>query len=120
LETFLEQRVIDLGDEEKLKQKPELPLNAKIVLHQVDLNKIKRLKVHIIAPARLTTGDLIVLDGTDDEEIARCKVEEAREAHPWEIDLLPVTRYTVAHSDSDDNKTLDPAKATGDPYVFRL
>ena len=70
-----------------------MPQYPNLVLHEVDLNKIKRLKVHIIAPANLTTGELIVRDG-DWGEIARRKVEQAREAAPWEMDLLPITRYS--------------------------
>ena len=54
------------------------------------------------------------------EEIARRKVDDAREAQPWEIDLLPITRYVIEHSDSDENRLLDPAKAKEEPHVLRF
>ena len=120
LQVFLKARVKVLATDEKLKQDPEIPQNPDLVLHQVDLNKIKRLKVHVIAPARLTTGDLIIREGTNFEEIARQNVDEAREAQPWEIDLLPITRYVIEHSDSDENRLLDPAKAKEEPFVVRF
>ena len=119
LQVFVKERVKDLATDEKLKQDPEIPQNPNLVLHEVDLNKIKRLKVHIIAPANLATGELIVRDG-DWGEIARRSVEQAREAAPWEMDLLPITRYVVEHSDSDVSRVLDPAKAKQEPHVFRL
>ncbi len=121
LKTFLPERVKALATDEKLKQDPEVPQNSNLVLHQVDLNKIKRLKVHIIASPRFTTGELILREGTNDEEIARRKVDEAREGQPWEIDLLPITRYVVEHSsDCAENRLIDPAKAKEQPHVVRL
>jgi hypothetical protein len=119
LQDFVKGRVKDLATDEKLKQDPEIPQNPNLVLHEVDLSRIKRLKVHIIAPASLTTGELIVRDA-DWGEIARRNVEQAREGAPWEMDLLPITRYVVEHSDSDVSRVLDPAKAKQEPHVFRL
>jgi uncharacterized caspase-like protein len=120
LQAFLKERVKALATDEKLKQDPEVPQNPNLVLHQVDLAKVKRLKVHVIAPARLTTGELIIREGTNDEEIARRAVDQAREAQPWEIDLLPITRYVIEHSDSDENRLFDPAKAKEEPHVLRF
>lgn len=120
LQVFVSARVKDLADDEKLKQDPEIPLNANLVIRQMDLARIPRLKVHIIAPDRLTTGDLIIRDGTTDEEVARRSVDQARAAAPWEFLALPITRYSIEHSDSDASGFINPAKAKQEPHVIQL
>jgi uncharacterized caspase-like protein len=120
LKTFLTARVNELAKGENLKQEAKITDDPNLVLHQVDVTKVTRLKVHIIATARLTAGELIVREGTNREEIARRKVDEAREAQPWEIDLLPITRYDIEHSDSDANAFLNPDNVKKEPHVIRV
>jgi uncharacterized caspase-like protein len=120
LKGFIRDRVPTLADDDKLKQAPEVPQDADLVLHQVDLNTIKRAQVHVIASAALATGDLVLLDGTDNTELDRISVDKAREANPWQIQILPITRYIVEHSDSDNNRLIDPAKIKAEPHVVRL
>jgi len=67
-------------------------------------------------------GDLILRHGTDRHEMGRRLAEQASADGPnvWEV-MLPVgSRYEVEIVDSDISVVIDPAKAKGDPYVYRL
>jgi hypothetical protein len=121
--TFVKSRVKALADkiqDEKLKQDPEIDDHDDegLVLHQIDLDKLPKVKVHIIAEPAVT-GELIVRDATDDHEIIRRDVAQARDAAPWDIDLLPL-RYTVENSVSGKGVVLDLTKPRQQPYVFRF
>jgi hypothetical protein len=122
LQMYLKDRVKVIAVDEKLKQEPELPQspNPDLVFRVVDTSALKKLLVHIIAPPELT-GELIVRDARDLSQIvARQPVAQAQEANPWAVPLLPVTRYEVENPESDRTVVLDPAKAKGEPYVFRF
>jgi len=120
LTVYVKERVKSLAEDDKLKQDPEIPQNPDVVLYQVDLGKLKKLRVHIIASPGLT-GELIIRDARDLTAIVdRCDVAKAQEADPWVKDLLPITRYEVENPDSDKVVVLDPAKAKEEPYVFRF
>jgi uncharacterized caspase-like protein len=122
LQNYLKDRVKLIADDEKLRQEPELPQNpsADLVFRVVDTSTLRKLRVHIIAPADLT-GELIVRDARDlTQVVGRQPVALAQPANPWVLDLLPVTRYEVENPDSDRTVVLDPAKAKGEPYVFRF
>jgi uncharacterized caspase-like protein len=122
LQNYVKDRVKVIADDDKLRQEPELPQNPNpdMVFRQVDTTAIKKLRVHIIAPAELT-GELIVRDARDLSQIVdRHPVAQAQAANPWEIDLAPVTRYEIENPDSDRTMVLDPSKARGEPYVFRF
>jgi uncharacterized caspase-like protein len=122
LQKYVKDRVKVIALDEKLRQDPELPQNPDpdLVLRVVDPSTLKKLLVHIIAPPGLT-GELIVRDARDLSQIVgRRPVAAAQEAAPWVLDLVPVTRYEVENPDSDRIVVLDPAKAKGEPYVFRF
>lgn len=119
LQVFVKARVKDLADDEKLKQEPEIPHNPDLVLREFDLDVLPRVTVHIVADPAVT-GELIVREGTNREEIGRRDAANAREATPWEIELLPVTRYEVENPNSDRTMVLDPSTAKQQPYVFRF
>jgi uncharacterized caspase-like protein len=122
LQMYVKERVKALADDDLLKQEPELPQspNPAMVFCVVDTTAVKKLRVHIIAPADLT-GDLILRDARDlTRIIGRRPVAQAQAANPWEIELAPITRYEIENPDSDRTTILDPAKAKSDPYVFKF
>ena len=122
LQMYVKDRVKAIALDDKLKQDPELPQdpNPDMVFRVIDTTTLKKLRVHIIAPPALT-GELIVRDARDLSKIVgRRPVAQAQEDNPWEIDLLPITRYEIENPDSDKTEVLDPDKAKGEPYVFRF
>lgn len=122
LQMYVKDRVKLIAEDEKLRQEPELPqnLNPDMVFLVVDTQALKKLRVHIVAPADLT-GELLVRDARDlTQVIARSPVAQAQAGNPWQLDLASITRYEVENPDSDRIVILDPAKAKGEPYVFRF
>ena len=121
LQMYLKDRVKEIADDEKLKQIPEMPQDPDpdLVFRVVDTSTVRKLLVHIIAPPGLT-GELIVRDPRDQRIVGRRPVEQAQEENPWPLEIVPVTRYEVENPDSDKIVVLDPAKAKGEPYVFRF
>jgi hypothetical protein len=121
LQMYVKDRVKVIADDEKLKQEPDLPQSPNPDLVFLVVTKaVKKLQVQIVAPAGLT-GELIVRDGRDLTKIIdRHPVEQAQAGNPWQLELDPITRYEVENPDSDRTVILDPAKAKGEPYVFRF
>ena len=118
LAAYVKDRVKKLADDDKLRQDPDIPSSPELVFGKVNLASMRRLKVHIVAPPELT-GELILRDGNH-TELGRRDVNLAREAAPWEIDVLPNNRYDIENPQSDLVVVLNPAKATQEPYVFRF
>jgi hypothetical protein len=120
LQVYVKDRVKVLADDANLRQDPEIPQNPDLVFYETKLSNLKKLKVRIIAPTTVT-GELIIRHGSDRTiVIARRAASQAVEAAPWDIELLPNTRYDVENPDSDRVVVLDPAKAKEEPYVFRF
>lgn len=103
-----------------LQQNPEIIApNTELVFATFPVEKLPKLRVHIIASPGLT-GDLILRHGTDLHIIERRSVALATADQPWEIELLRNISYLVQHSDSDLAEILDLRRAKDDPYVFRF
>jgi hypothetical protein len=120
LQVYVKDRVKVLADDANLKQDPEIPLNPDLILHQIDVSKLKKLKVRIIAHPTVT-GELTIRDASDvTKVVARRAASQAVEAAPWDIELLPNTRYQIGNPDSDRVEVLDPSTAKEEPYVFRF
>jgi uncharacterized caspase-like protein len=120
LREYVLERVKALAKDDSVMQEAEITLpSAEIVLRQTDPAKLKRVRVHFVAPLEIN-GEIILRDGTRRDEIERRDANLARADNPWSVDLLASSRYELEHAQSDLSVIIDPGKAQKEPYVIQL
>jgi hypothetical protein len=118
LTNYVQERVVELATDEKLRQSPEVPRlpNPEMVFAV----HAKQILVRIIAPGTMK-GKLIVRDSFNGV-VAEQQAELATEGQPpWEVSLLDVgSNYTVELEGTNYDIVLKIDKVKGNGNVFRL